>query len=373
MRNPITCTACGTVFESHQGFLRPEGFLCGDCYRERCKDPACVAEMERQLTGLLSMIAGASQMESPRASTREERPLVPSNPAGRIACESLVGLSIGDALGARFEGEDFDRARLDAVLEPDGVARWTDDTQMAHSIAEVLLSSGTIDQDQLALAFGCCYQSFRGYGPGMHGMLPHLAAGKDFRPLKDELFPGGSYGNGAAMRVAPLGAYFHEAPVDIVVREAERSAEVTHGHPEALAGAAATALAAWLAARSRGRPIPPLCDLYSVVRSPLNPSLRVTQRIELAATLPPETDIAEAARQLGNGSQVTCFDTVPIALWIAFRHLDDFEGAIRHAVACGGDTDTVAAIVGGIVAARTGLDAIPSGWRSVVEPLPIEL
>lgn len=70
------------------------------------------------------------------------------------------------------------------------------------------------------------------------------------------------------MRVAPLGAYFHEAPVDIVVKEAERSAEVTHGHPEALAGAAATALAAWLAARSRGRPIPPPSDLYSVVHGP---------------------------------------------------------------------------------------------------------
>lgn len=98
----------------------------------------------------------------------------------------------------------------------------------------------------------------------------------------------------------------------------------------------------------------------------------MTRRIEIAASLSPDTDLEQAARQLGNGSQVTCFDTVPLALWIAFRHLDDFEGAVRHAVACGGDTDTVAAIVGGIVAARLGLDAIPPGWRLVVEPLPIQ-
>ena len=68
---------------------------------------------------------------------------------------------------------------------------------------------------------------------------------------------------------------------------------------------------------------------------------------------------------------MTCFDTVPLALWIAFHHLDDFESAIRHAVACGGDADTLAAIVGGIVAARLGIDAIPENWRQVVEPLPI--
>jgi hypothetical protein len=62
----------------------------------------------------------------------------------------------------------------------------------------------------------------------------------------------------------------------------------------------------------------------------------------------------------------------PSRLWIAFRYLDDFVGAIRHAVACVGDADTLAAIVGGVGAAREALDAIPPGWRDVVEPLPIK-
>jgi ADP-ribosylglycohydrolase len=60
---------------------------------------------------------------------------------------------------------------------------------------------------------------------------------------------------------------------------------------------------------------------------------------------------------------------VPLALWIAFVHLDDFAGGIRHAIAAGGDTDTVAAIVGGIVAARVGAEGIPPRWLAAVEPL----
>lgn len=368
MRTPITCTSCSTVFDSKDGFLRPEGFLCGNCYRERCKDPAYVAEMERQLTGLLETIADAARDQAP---ARQEPPLKPSSAGERLACESLVGLSVGDALGARFEGDSFDRARLQATLDPDGPARWTDDTQMACSIVEVLLALGTIEQDRLACAFGRRYQPWRGYGPMTHVLLSQLHDGKNWRELKDRLIAGGSFGNGSAMRVAPLGAYFHEATVDVVVTEAERSAEVTHAHPEGRAGAVATAVAAWLAARSRGRPVPPLNDLFPVVRGSLDPSLRVTRGIEAAAGLSPETDLEDAAKRLGNGSKVTCFDTVPLALWIAFRHLDDFEAAIRHAVACGGDADTLAAIVGGIVAARLGKDAIPEKWRTVVEPVPI--
>jgi ADP-ribosylglycohydrolase len=303
--------------------------------------------------------------------TPKEPPLAPSSTGERLACESLVGLSVGDALGARFEGARFDHARLHDTLEPHRLARWTDDTQMALSIAEVLLAHGTIDQDRLARAFGRRYEPWRGYSSNTQALLQRIHQGKDWRALADELLPGGSFGNGSAMRVAPLGAYFHEATVDVVVTEAERSAEVTHSHPEGRAGGAATALAAWLAARSRGRPVPPVNELFSVVRGPLDPSLRVTRGIEAASRLSPETDLEDAAKRLGNGSNVTCFDTVPLALWIAFCNLDDFERAVRSAVACGGDADTLAAIVGGIVAARLGSDAIPSQWRSVVEPVDI--
>ena len=84
------------------------------------------------------------------------------------------------------------------------------------------------------------------------------------------------------------------------------------------------------------------------------------------------TDLGEAVALLGNGSKVSCADTVPLALWIATRHLDDYREAVETAVAAGGDTDTMAAIVGGIVASRVGVSGIPAEWREAVEPLPLE-
>jgi ADP-ribosylglycohydrolase len=259
---------------------------------------------------------------------------------------------VGDALGARWEGVAFDALPAAANLWPgEGTAAWTDDTQMALSVVEVLYESGTVDQDRLAAAFVRRYERWRGYGAGMHHLLSRLRQGESWQRARLSVFPDGSFGNGSAMRVAPLGAFFFEDPLGTVVREAERSAEVTHAHPEAKAGAVAVAVASWLAARSRGQAPP---AMTGVCAAPLQPSLAVTQGIALAARLPGDTPLADAAARLGNGSRVSCQDTVPLALWIAFAHMDDLEIPIQLAVAAGGDTDTLAAIVGGILGARLG-------------------
>lgn len=290
-----------------------------------------------------------------------------------LVLDSLVGLSVGDALGAQFEGHRFELGRLGASFDSDSILLWTDDTQMALALVEVLLEAGEVQQDQLASAFGRRYQPLRGYGPSMHVVLPQLREGKNWRELQEAVFPGGSWGNGAAMRVAPLGAFLHDAPVGTVIAEAERSAEVTHAHPEARCGAAATALAARLAARSRDVPCPGSDPLFALVGAPLDATLRVARGLAEAQQLGPGASLEDAVAALGNGSKVSCPDTVPLALWIAFRHLDDFELAVRHALAAGGDTDTVAAIVGGVVASRVGLDGIPAAWRKRVEPVPTQL
>ena len=80
--------------------------------------------------------------------------------------------------------------------------------------------------------------------------------------------------------------------------------------------------------------------------------------------------VAEAAYELGNGSQVLAQDTVPFALWTAVTHLHDFPAAIRACAEAGGDVDTTGAIVGGIVASYTGRDGIPGEWLAHREPLP---
>jgi ADP-ribosylglycohydrolase len=124
---------------------------------------------------------------------------------------SLDGLSIGDAFGDRifFESRAFQADILDMPLaeRPLPAGRWdyTDDTQMALSLVEVLAQHGSIDQDALARSFAARFERWRGYGPAMYDLLPRLRAGQDWRSAARALFGGqGSFGNGAAMRVAPL-------------------------------------------------------------------------------------------------------------------------------------------------------------------------
>jgi ADP-ribosylglycohydrolase len=175
-------------------------------------------------------------------------------------------------------------------------------------------------------------------------------------------------GNGAAMRVAPLGA-FHAGDSRTAALEAMRSAEVTHAHPEAVLGAVAVAVAAaeagW-ARTIRNRPSPAeLLDavLPYLIDGQVRDGLRRARR-RLGASA------AEAAYELGNGAQVLAQDTVPFALWVAARHLNDYPAAIRTCIAAGGDVDTTSAIVGGIVAAYTGRAGIPPTWLAQREPLP---
>lgn len=115
--------------------------------------------------------------------------------------------------------------------------RYTDDTQMALSIVSVLSQHEFIHQAALADSFARNYEPSRNYGPAMHGLLKEVGAGADWEAGARAQFEGqGSFGNGAAMRVAPVGAFFAE-DLPAVVEHAAHSAVVTHAHPEGVAGA----------------------------------------------------------------------------------------------------------------------------------------
>ncbi|GAA2079039.1 hypothetical protein GCM10009780_15080 [Actinomadura alba] len=107
-------------------------------------------------------------------------------------------------------------------------------------------------------------------------------------------------------------------------------------------------------------------DIFEAVLDHLTNGL-VRQGVEQARKLP-AISAQEAAAQLGNGSRITAEDTVPFTLWVAAQHLNDYETAVRTCAAVGGDRDTTAAIVGGIIGARA--PSIPSIWRQYREPLP---
>jgi ADP-ribosylglycohydrolase len=242
---------------------------------------------------------------------------------------------------------------------------------MAIAITEVLEEHGEIRQESLAESFGKNFLADhqRGYGAAMHTLLPELASAPSaWKTIAPALFKGeGSFGNGAAMRVAPLGAYFAD-DFDKLIEQAELSAVITHSHPEGVAGAIAVALAAALAWRHKSAPTNPRDFLQKV--SERTPESEVRRGLIEALGLPTGTAVERAATLLGNGSKINAQDTVPFALWAAAHHLDDYQDALWATVIGLGDRDTNCAIVGGIAAMSAGIESIPLSWIHSREPLP---
>ncbi|MFJ6771172.1 ADP-ribosylglycohydrolase family protein [Kitasatospora sp. NPDC091257] len=291
----------------------------------------------------------------------------------RPVLDSLEGLALGDAFGDRWFSVPPDEAAaaLAARLVRRAPWHWTDDTAMALVLVRHLLGAGEVRPDALAREFAseCAREYGRKYGPSMHRVLRGIGTGGDWRAITAGQFEGqGSHGNGAAMRVAPLGAWFADN-LDTVVRQAELQALTTHFHPEAVAGAVAVALAAALAVRSRGGSPPGRAELLTEVAGRL-PDCEVRSGLRIAARLPGHTSVRHAASVLGSGTLISAPDTVPFALWSAAGHLDSLPEAVWHTLEGWGDKDTTCAVAAGVVAARTGLADVPPGWLAAREPLP---
>ena len=307
-------------------------------------------------------------------------PPMTSTPSAAMAraLRSLDGLSLGDAYGECFLrnwGDCIDEssaARPDMIPLPDGPWAWTDDTAMAAELVHHLREHGSVRPDELSGGFARTYMRdpHRGYGASVQRLLVEIYAGKPWREAATEPFGGmGSMGNGSAMRAAPLGAWLADAlevPAIILV-EADRSAAVTHAHPEGIAGAQAVALAAALAARTAPGEFPEV--LWSNILGVLPDSL-VRRGIEAAASIPGDAPLAEVAAELGNGSQILCIDTVPVCLWLAAHNGGNFELAMRRTAAISGDIDTNCAIVGGIISLLDGME-LPAEWRRRRMPVPL--
>jgi ADP-ribosylglycohydrolase len=278
---------------------------------------------------------------------------------------SLEGLALGDAFGETFFGERADE-RVGARELRGAPWRWTDDTAMAVSVVETLLVCGRVDQDDLAERFVSRYvrDPARGYGSGTHSALSDIHAGRHWHQTSHAQFAGrGSFGNGAAMRAAVVGAWFAD-DLDMVVAQTRLSAEVTHTHPEGIAGAVAVALAAALACRgdTGGGFIEAVLER--------TPETEVRRRIDQALTLSADLPIEHVVGALGNGSEVAAHDTVPLVLWAVAQHPTDYERALWLTVSALGDRDTTCAIAGGIVACRVDHHGLPEQWLARREPLP---
>jgi len=284
---------------------------------------------------------------------------------------SLAGLALGDCFGeSYFVNPDVVESLIEARALASAPWHYTDDTLMAMSIVSVLRSHRGMDQDVLAHSFAEHYDTSRGYGPAMHRVLRDIGEGRSWRECAAEPFGGqGSWGNGAAMRVAPLGAFYAD-DLEKAADAARRSAIVTHTHPEAVAGAIAVAVAAAQAYRVREDSTRPDPAAFLDMVLPWIPDSEVRSRVQRARDMSANASPLFAVSILGNGTLVSAQDTVPLALWCAAHHLDSYEEALWLTVRCLGDRDTTCAIVGGIVVLYTGLGALPREWCEAAEPLP---
>jgi len=280
------------------------------------------------------------------------------------ALKSLDGLSVGDAFGELF----FRRSPYNATFDslPQTFWEWTDDTHMALSIVQCLIVHKHIEQDALAGMFAKRYKQdpHRGYAGGAHRLLGEVARGGNWRAISPKLFGTGSFGNGGAMRAAPIGGFFYD-DVNKAAKEAELSAEVTHYHIEGKAGAIAVAVAAAIAAN---KPYPIGVEFLKAI-IPYVPEGETRSKIELAAQIPSDA-IIDAMKQLGSGEKVSAQDTVPFCLWSAAHHLDNYEAALWNTAKGLGDVDTTCAIVGGIVALSA--PEVPEAYLKRREPISIE-
>ncbi|GMQ95888.1 MAG: ADP-ribosylglycohydrolase family protein [Gammaproteobacteria bacterium] len=237
----------------------------------------------------------------------------------------MIGAICGDVIGSVHEGAAA-MAKDFALLVP--ASRFTDDTVLTVAVASAIHNS----TDFAA--------SLRHWGR----RYPHAGYGGWFRDWlsRENAPPYNSFGNGSAMRVAPVGWAYDD--LDVVLREAARSAEVTHNHPEGIKGAQAVAAVVLLA--RTGQPKETIAAMLS-------------DRFGYDCSL----DL-EVLRRRG-GFDVTCQGTVPAAA-AAFLQSTDFEDAVRNAVSLGGDTDTLACIAGAMAEAHYG--GVPAGIQAEVLP-----
>jgi poly(ADP-ribose) glycohydrolase ARH3 len=278
----------------------------------------------------------------------------------------MVGSALGDAIG-----ETAFRCRSEAEIrtwiEQTDQLIYTDDTAMALGLAQSLIQVGGLDQQHLGDTFRANFQRepWRGYASGPPTIFA-LVQRRDmsYTEAARTLFDGqGSFGNGAAMRIAPVGLYFHDAPD--LHDQARLSATVTHAHRVGADGAAVQAWAVAQAVRlNPQQPFPFESFAQGLVDLARTQEIRL--KTEMVRTLileeaPPPT----AAHRLGQS--VAVHESLPFALYAFLRHPKSFEDCLFCAILNGGDRDTLGAMACAVSGAYVGIEAMPPAWRNKLE------
>lgn len=274
-----------------------------------------------------------------------------------IGC--LIGTAVGDSLGARREGSST------FVEVADLAPRYTENTAMTVAVAESLAECGDFHYWHMAERLLKKYEQepWRRYGHTITRVFRLMRNGKlGFGMIDRDLYTDGSYGNGAAMRVAPVGLMYHDDPR--MLRDiAYHCAGITHSHTLGLEGAALQACAVALAALAEPGDIS-VTDYLGTLRMFTKPGPYQEKLKTIIGFIENGASREDVVAKLGSGS--SSLESVPTAIYAFLSHRD-FKSAVIYAVSLGGDADTIGAMTGAIAGACYGIEGIPSQWRETVE------
>jgi ADP-ribosylglycohydrolase len=233
----------------------------------------------------------------------------------------MFGAIAGDVVGSPYEGHPIKTTEFPLLSDR---SRFTDDSVLSAATADAILAGTPYE-----VSYRAWYRRYPGAGYG--GFFRRWGQ-------SDQMGPYNSFGNGSAMRVAPIGWAFDD--LSSVLDQAQQSAAVTHNHPEGIKGAQVAAGAVFLARREPIEKVKSWAEDFGY-----------------------ELDTPIATLRPDHVFDVTCQGTVPLALR-AVIEAEGFEDAVRLAVSLGGDADTLAAVAGSIAEARFG--GVPADIREAV-------
>jgi len=279
---------------------------------------------------------------------------------------AMVGSALGDATGYLAYKYPTRDGLLEKINNVEQLTH-TADTVMAIALAEVLIENGDINTRKLGDNFlkhfaNKPWQRQGAQPPEIYRIVER--EGIDYIFAARRLFDGeGSYGNGAAMRITPLGLYYYNN--DDIYDKARQSAEVTHTHAVGIDGAAvmAKAIARTVTLKPQ-RPFSPQAFIEMLMDFARTEEIRSKLALIpdlLDQEVPPEM----AVKKLGNG--VVAYESVPMALFCFLRYPHTYLESVLCAITHGGQRDTMGVMAGALSGAYLGIDGISVDWRAKLE------
>lgn len=311
---------------------------------------------------------------------------------GFMGC--VMGQAVGDAVGLPVEGHDRDMCvqYVKEVVQPQltcsyhrhgmKFGQYSDDTQLTREMyLTVLQTKGLMDPVVYALRIALLFQpgAYRVVGYGKQTARAAEAIRKGTHWTDSGCTKG--QGNGGVMRSACIGALLMKKAPQVVTENAKNMSSITHASPACIDGAKAIALATKYALTTRKESFSvshfvsylidkgDLSDEYKAHIRMLGNCVKTKQPWEEVAKHLVDMCVKKGERRWGNGISIGTRQTALWALYCFMTYPDSYVDCISLAIAVGGDVDTTAATVGGIIGARVGLASIPTVWQHVLQDI----